>query len=352
MDNFASDKTEYVTRAASMCGLPTTAPLPTCAKMQLAASQSSNFKFRKYVETYYHAELHPLIGGAWDCKFGEVKTLIDQFPGLAPYAEARRASRAGSGRGGLLLSCACLPFSCAPAGDVTTLPPKTDDTCGVCVCFNNHFLSLFLSLALQDVLTDLGVLMRYAYAVQKNFSHGVLIPGMDGWSDEWGDVRCPQNSADPESKTDDVNTTASSNTNSNAGGGSSAVVELGQPTTSKANRKLAARSGRKARRALLDADDGDDSGDDTDDDSNDVFFDDDPAASHDPDVCTCTIDRVRIPLEEGKELTVEFAYHVLDDIELLDELSSATGTAAASVTKYDDDWPETYTEDVELFKGA
>ena len=167
MDNFASDKTEYVTRAASMCGLPTTAPLPTCAKMQLAASQSSNFKFRKYVETYYHAELHPLIGGAWDCKFGEVKTLIDQFPGLAPYAE--------------------------------------------------------------DVLTDLGVLMRYAYAVQKNFSHGVLIPGMDGWSDEWGDVRCPQNCADPESKTDDVNTTASSNTNSNAGGGSSAVVELGQP---------------------------------------------------------------------------------------------------------------------------
>ena len=134
MDNFASDKTEYVTRAASMCGLPTTAPLPTCAKMQLAASQSSNFKFRKYVETYYHAELHPLIGGAWDCKFGEVKTLIDQFPGLAPYAE--------------------------------------------------------------DVLTDLGVLMRYAYAVQKNFSHGVLIPGMDGWSDEWGDVRCPRNCAE------------------------------------------------------------------------------------------------------------------------------------------------------------
>ena len=118
MDNFASDETAYVTRAASMCGLPTTAPLPTCAKLRLMADQTSSSAFRSFVETYYHAEIHPLVGGAWDCKFGEAKTLIDQFPSLAPYVE--------------------------------------------------------------DILTDLGVLMRYAYSVQKNFSNGVLIPGMDG----------------------------------------------------------------------------------------------------------------------------------------------------------------------------
>lgn len=35
MDNFASDETAYVTRAASMCGLPTTAPLPTLSWAEL-----------------------------------------------------------------------------------------------------------------------------------------------------------------------------------------------------------------------------------------------------------------------------------------------------------------------------
>ena len=126
-------------RAPRRCaGLPTTAPLPTCSKMRLAADQTSNFAFREYVETFYHAELHPLIGGAWDCKYGNVKTLIDEFPArIASYAE--------------------------------------------------------------DILTHLGVLMRYAYAVQKNFSQGVLVPGMAGFSTEWGDVRCPQNCAQPKS---------------------------------------------------------------------------------------------------------------------------------------------------------
>ena len=107
------------------------------AKLRLMADQTSSSAFRSFVETYYHAEIHPLVGGAWDCKFGEAKTLIDQFPSLAPYVE--------------------------------------------------------------DILTDLGVLMRYAYSVQKNFSNGVLIPGMAGWSKQWGDVRCPQDCSSPHS---------------------------------------------------------------------------------------------------------------------------------------------------------
>lgn len=276
MDNFASDETAYVTRAASMCGLPTTAPLPTCAKLRLMADQTSSSAFRSFVETYYHAEIHPLVGGAWDCKFGEAKTLIDQFPSLAPYVE--------------------------------------------------------------DILTDLGVLMRYAYSVQKNFSNGVLIPGMAGWSKQWGDVRCPQDCSSPHSGSQ-PNVTSAIDIDDNA------------PTSLEDDDS--------SRRRLKKSDDDDDD----DDDANDVFFDDSPSSSHDPDICTCTIDRVRIPLEEGKEMTIEFAFHTLADIELLDKLAAATGTAAASITNYDDDWPREYGdtvsgwgnyteyETVKLFKG-
>ena len=51
----------------------------------------------------------------------------------------------------------------------------------------------------------------HAYAVQKNFSQGVLVPGMAGFSTEWGDVRCPQNCAQPKSMSNnDDNSTSSS----------------------------------------------------------------------------------------------------------------------------------------------
>ena len=62
IDNFSPDKTPYLTRSASMCGLPTTAPLPTCTKLHKVLNATNMWEFRNQVETYYHAELHPLIG--------------------------------------------------------------------------------------------------------------------------------------------------------------------------------------------------------------------------------------------------------------------------------------------------
>ena len=37
-------------------------------------------------QTFYHAELHPLIGGAWDCKYANVKTLVDKNPNITRCA--------------------------------------------------------------------------------------------------------------------------------------------------------------------------------------------------------------------------------------------------------------------------
>jgi hypothetical protein len=73
--------------------------------------------------------------------------------------------------------------------------------------------------------------------------------------------------------------------------------------------------------------------------------------THVDHLCTCTIDKVRIPLEEGEELSIEYAYHVLDKIKLLNKLYDATGTSAATITDYDDDWPTVYDGKVQLFDG-
>ena len=227
MDNFSPDPTPYVTRSASMCGIQTRAPLPTCNKLKKVLNTTNLYDFRDMVETFYHAELHPLIGGAWDCKYANVKTLVDKNPNITRYAE--------------------------------------------------------------DILTDLGILLRYGYSVQKNFSHGVLGPGMAGWGSEWGDIRCPHDCDTP---------------------------MFYNITAQRRNLGAQAESGFKH-----------------------------------PFLCTCTIDKVRIPLEEHKELSFEYAVHVLDANKLLDKLYDATGTSAATVTNYDDDWPTKYDAATSLFYG-
>ena len=156
-------------------------------------------------------QLHPLIGGAWDCKYADVKTLIDKNPNVTRYAE--------------------------------------------------------------DILTDLGILLRYGYSVQKNFSHGVLGPGMTGWGSEWGDIRCPHDCDTPMF----YNITAQRR-------------ELGEEASQSAEYTSVAE--------VADMTDG---------------------AKH-PFLCTCTIDKIRIPLDEHKELSFEYAVHVLDANKLLNKV--------------------------------
>ena len=55
----------YVQRASTISGLPTRVRLPGCQIVKGALAASSLESFHHIIETYFHAELHVAIGGAW-----------------------------------------------------------------------------------------------------------------------------------------------------------------------------------------------------------------------------------------------------------------------------------------------
>jgi hypothetical protein len=73
MDNFSPDPTPYLTRSASMCGIQTRAPLPTCNKLKKVLNTTNMYDFRNMVETFYHAEVSGcrlcLVGVRLVCEF-------------------------------------------------------------------------------------------------------------------------------------------------------------------------------------------------------------------------------------------------------------------------------------------
>ena len=72
-DPLTPDPTPYLTRSASMCGIQTRAPLPTCNKLKKVLNTTNMYDFRNMVETFYHAEVSGcrlcLVGVHLVCEF-------------------------------------------------------------------------------------------------------------------------------------------------------------------------------------------------------------------------------------------------------------------------------------------
>ena len=73
----------FVARSSTVCGLETRARLPGCSELtKLVAAANLTFppgqflsKFEEAVEEGFHAELHGMVGGAWDCQMHDGTSL-------------------------------------------------------------------------------------------------------------------------------------------------------------------------------------------------------------------------------------------------------------------------------------
>ena len=72
-----------LTRALSVCGLPTTAhPLPDCEALLNVFDQVTMKDLDSETEATIHGQLHMQLGGAWDCA-EDLRTIVDVHPALA-----------------------------------------------------------------------------------------------------------------------------------------------------------------------------------------------------------------------------------------------------------------------------
>lgn len=84
-----------LTRAFSLCGLPTKAfALPGCAQLEVAAANKNMDRgdrpFETAIQIDLHFELHPLLGGAWDCAVNAGDFIATNAS--APYVDAVSAA--------------------------------------------------------------------------------------------------------------------------------------------------------------------------------------------------------------------------------------------------------------------
>jgi len=66
-DSINQNPSAFVTRASSICGLPTKAFLAGCTELKSIFNARSLSALRTQIETVYHATLHMSLGGATDC---------------------------------------------------------------------------------------------------------------------------------------------------------------------------------------------------------------------------------------------------------------------------------------------
>ena len=111
-ESWNQDPSMFVARSSTVCGLETRARLPGCSELtKLVAAANLTFppgqflsKFEEAVEEGFHAELHGMVGGAWDCQMHDgtsldMGTMAQNIPkvstALSPkqerFCDARRA---------------------------------------------------------------------------------------------------------------------------------------------------------------------------------------------------------------------------------------------------------------------
>ena len=82
-ESWNQDPSMFVARSSTVCGLETRARLPGCSELtKLVAAANLTFppgqflsKFEEAVEEGFHAELHGMVGGAWDCQMHDGTSL-------------------------------------------------------------------------------------------------------------------------------------------------------------------------------------------------------------------------------------------------------------------------------------
>jgi hypothetical protein len=80
-DSVNQSPSPYVTRSASVCGLPTKAPLAGCTELRAVFNADSLTALRTQIETVYHASLHMALGGVTDCAFSLAAAALDDAMG-------------------------------------------------------------------------------------------------------------------------------------------------------------------------------------------------------------------------------------------------------------------------------
>ena len=79
---YNNNDARVLTRALSVCGLPTTShPLPGCAPLLDTFQQDTMRAFDSVSETM-HGQLHVQLGGAWGCT-EDLRTYVDVHPAIA-----------------------------------------------------------------------------------------------------------------------------------------------------------------------------------------------------------------------------------------------------------------------------
>jgi hypothetical protein len=95
-ESWNQDPSAYVGRTSTICGLETRARLPGCSELRklVASANLTNVPgaflsaFEGAVEEGFHAELHGMIGGAWDCTMRD-GTSLDMAAMARRFPEAR-----------------------------------------------------------------------------------------------------------------------------------------------------------------------------------------------------------------------------------------------------------------------
>lgn len=82
IDAYAFSRERHVARSSSLCGVPTTAKLPTCREVEYVLDAKNGSDFRTRAEGWYHGASHGLIGGVWGCDSPHLDPLIEKFPGI------------------------------------------------------------------------------------------------------------------------------------------------------------------------------------------------------------------------------------------------------------------------------
>lgn len=80
---FGFSNSGFVTRVDSLCGIAAGYKLPSCQEVTLALSSTSGSKFRDRIETFYHGNIHTLLGGIWDCDQDHLDDILTSHPNVS-----------------------------------------------------------------------------------------------------------------------------------------------------------------------------------------------------------------------------------------------------------------------------
>ena len=118
-DSVNANPSKLVTRAAEICGLPTTSHLPGCRELKVTMGASKLSDLRTFTEYFYHATTHMQFGGATDCGLS-LKDKADQYPQLTKFFE-------GVATDLNTITRTMFTLGTSPSGQLLVFPQDCDD---------------------------------------------------------------------------------------------------------------------------------------------------------------------------------------------------------------------------------